>query len=132
MNTTSNPAVKKTGFKVTLAAVLLAVVTSLVYMVIWGKTRYYSDLSFYIMLAGAVITLICIVLRQYKTAPVIIFAFSFISFLFFVYGIYFFISSVATGIQFSGFPPEFFVTVVLFVVTFVLGLVAVFMPQTEE
>ena len=56
----------------------------------------------------------------------------FLAVLFFIYHIYFYVSSVATGIQFSGFPLEFFVNIGFLVVTIALSVVCVFMPQTAE
>ena len=55
-----------------------------------------------------------------------------LSLLFYVYYIYFYISSVVTGIQFSGFPLEFYVNVVLYVASLVLSIACVFMRQTAE
>ena len=49
-----------------------------------------------------------------------------------MYDIYFYISSVATGIQFSGFPLEFFVNAVLYGLSLVLSIACVFMRQTAE
>ena len=56
----------------------------------------------------------------------------FLSLLFYVYYIYFYISSVVTGIQFSGFPLEFYVNVVLYAASLVLSIACVFMRQTAE
>ena len=76
--------------------------------------------------------LVLIFLKQFRFAPSLLMVADFLAVLFYIYHIYFYISSVAAGIQFSGFPPEFFVNIVFLVVTVALSVVCVFMPQTAE
>ena len=120
------------GFRMTLACIALSVVTLIVYTVIYSKTRFMSWETVGIIAAGVVLTLALIVLKQFRFAPALLMAADFLAVLFYIYHIYFYISSVATGIQFSGFPPEFFVNIVFLVATIALSVVCVFMPQTEE
>lgn len=123
---------KAPGFRVTLACIVLSVIAAIVYTVIYSKTRFMSWETVGIMAAGVVLTLVLIFLKQLRFAPALLMAADFLAVLFYIYHIYFYISSVATGIQFSGFPPEFFVNIVFLVATVALSVVCVFMPQTEE
>ena len=120
------------GFRMTLACAALSVVTLIVYTVIYSKTRFMSWETVGIIAAGVVLTLALIFLKQFRFAPSLLMVADFLAVLFYIYHIYFYISSVAAGIQFSGFPPEFFVNIVFLVATIALSVVCVFMPQTEE
>ncbi len=123
---------KATGFRLTLICTALSLITAAVYAGIYSSTRFMSWTAVGIIVAGAVLALLLILARQYRFAPSVLMAADFLAFLFYLYYIYFFISSVATGIQFSGFPMEFYVNIVFFVVTIILSVVCVFLPQTKE
>lgn len=123
---------KAPGFRLTLVSILFSLVTAIVYAVIYSHSRYMSWAAFWVMLAGAALTVALIFLKQYRFAPALLMTTNFLSLLLFVYYIYFYISSVATGIQFSGFPPEFFVNIAFYVVALMLSVVCVFMKQTKE
>lgn len=123
---------KPLGFRVTLVAAALSLVTALVYLAIYSSSRYMSWQAFGIMIAGVVLTVVLIALKQERFAPSMLLVCDFLSLLFYVYYIYFYISSVVTGIQFSGFPLEFYVNVVLYVASLVLSIACVFMRQTAE
>ena len=123
---------KPLGFRVTLVTMALSVVTALVYMAIYSSSRYMSWQAFGIMVAGVVVAAALIGLKQVRFAPSALLLGDFLSLLFYVYYIYFYISSVATGIQFSGFPLEFFVNAALYGLSLVLSIVCVFMHQTVE
>ena len=117
---------------VTLAAMAIAVVTAVVYAVCYSATRYMSWAAFAILLVGVVLGLAMLALKMVDLTPWLLLGTGVVGTMFFVYYIYFFISSVAVGIQFSGFPPEFFATVVLFALTVLAAVVAIFVPQTSE
>lgn len=123
---------KPLGFRVTLVATALSLVTALVYLAIYSSSRYMSWQAFGIMIAGVVLTVALIALKQERFAPSALLAGDFLSLLFYVYYIYFYISSVVTGIQFSGFPLEFFVNIALYAASLVLSIACVFMRQTVE
>lgn len=123
---------KPLGFRVTLVATALSLVTALAYLAIYSSSRYMSWQAFGIMVAGIVVAAALIALKQVRFAPSALLLGDFLSLLFYVYYIYFYISSVATGIQFSGFPLEFFVNAVLYGLSLVLSIACVFMRQTAE
>lgn len=123
---------KPVGFRVTLVTAVLSLITALVYMAIYSSSRYMSWQAFGIMVAGVVLAVALIALKQERFAPSALLVGDFLSLLFYVYYIYFYISSVVTGIQFSGFPMEFFVNIALYAVSLVLSIACVFMRQTAE
>lgn len=123
---------KKPGFYVTLAAIIMSVLTAIIYALIYASTRYMSWEAFGILMGGAVLALALVLVKLERFAPVVLLATTVIGCMFYVYDIYFFISSVAVGIQFSGFPPEFFVNIVAFVGAIALAIASVFVPQGEE
>lgn len=105
---------KPLGVRVTLTATALSLVTALVYLAIYSSSRYMSWQAFGIMVGGVVLTALLILCKQERFAPSMLLLGDFLSLLFYVYYIYFYISSVVTGIQFSGFPLEFFVNIALY------------------
>lgn len=123
---------KPLGFRVTLVATALSLVTALAYLAIYSSSRYMSWQAFGIMIAGVVLTVALIALKQERFAPSALLVGDFLSLLFYGYYIYFYVSSVVTGIQFSGFPLEFFVNIVLYAASLVLSIACVFMRQTVE
>ena len=123
---------KPLGFRVTLVATALSLVTALAYLVIYSSSRYMSWQAFGIMIAGVVLTVALIALKQERFAPSALLVGDFLALLFYGYYIYFYVSSVVTGIQFSGFPLEFFVNIVLYAASLVLSIACVFMRQTVE
>lgn len=123
---------KPLGFRVTLPATALSLVTALVYLAIYSSSRYMSWQAFGIMVGGVVLTALLILCKQERFAPSMLLLGDFLSLLFYVYYIYFYISSVVTGIQFSGFPLEFFVNIALYLASLVLSIASVFMRQSAE
>lgn len=123
---------KNYGFYVTLAAAVLAIVTDIVYSVNYGQSMYMSWVGFVMLLIGVVGTIVLVLLKQTRFAPTAMMFFAFIGTLFFIYYMYFFISSALTGIQYAGLPPQFLATAILFIITLVVSVAAVFMPQEKE
>lgn len=123
---------KKYGFFVTLALMLLSVVTMIVYASIYGGTRFMSWAGFWVVLAGVVVAAALILVKQERWVPALLLATNFIGFLLYVYYIYFHVSVILVGIQSAGFPPEFFVNVAFFVVTLVVSVANIYLPQNKE
>ncbi len=123
---------KGTGFYVTLAGVLLSLVTAIVYAVSYGSTRFMNWAGFVFLLAGAILAIVLIVIKQVNWAPAAVALGSFLGLLFFIYGIYFYVSVVMVGIQANAFDPSFFACVILFALSLVAGIVSVFMKQDRE
>lgn len=123
---------KKYGFFVTLALMLLSVVTMIVYASIYGGTRFMSWAGFWVVLAGVVVAAALILVKQERWVPALLLVTNFIGFLLYVYYIYFHVSVILVGIQSAGFPPEFFVNVVFFVVTLAVSVANIYLPQNKE
>ncbi len=132
MNVREYFAEKKYGFYVLLSSMLLSLITMIVYAASYGQTRYMSWAAFAILLVGIVLAAVLIVFRLYRFAPAVMLVTTLISLLLFIYYIYFFISSVLTGIQFSGFPPEFWASVIFFALSLVVSIVSVFTPLVDK
>ncbi|MCR5546420.1 MAG: hypothetical protein K6F30_08100 [Lachnospiraceae bacterium] len=122
---------KTKGYLFTVAAMVFAVVTGIVYTVIYSSTKYYSREGIAIICCGVILSCVLLAFKLQRFAPAVMLVSSFIALLFHVYYIYFYISSVVTGIQFSGFPASFFVNFVLFGITLILSIISVFLP-TEK
>lgn len=116
----------------TLATALVFIITLIVYSVNYANTNYMSWPAFWFMLISVVLAAGLMVAKLNRFAPAVLFVGIVLGVCFFIYGMYFFISSVAYGIQFSGFPPQFIACVVLFSLSLVLSIVAVFMRQTKK
>ena len=123
---------KAIGFRLTLVCIVFSLVTAAVYASIYSSTRYMSWAAVASIVIGVVLTAGLILAHQYRFAPTALMVCNFLALLFYIYYIYFFISSVVTGIQFSGFPLEFYVNIVFFAVMIILSVVCVFLPQTNE
>ena len=123
---------KARGFRLTLIGIALAVLTLIEYTIVYASTRYMSWEAFWIMAAGIALCVVLILAKQYRFVPTALLASVFIAFLFYLYHIYFFISSVLVGIQFSGFPFSFYLNIACFVITLIVAIACVFLPQTED
>ena len=123
---------KGKGFFVMLAAIVMALVTAIAYAIIYSPTRYMSWEAFAFLLVGAALAIILFVIKKPAFAPTVLFVTGVIGTMFYAYHIYFFISSVAVGIQFSGFPFSFYLNIVFYVLTIALSIAAIFLPQTKE
>lgn len=123
---------KTQRFMASVVTMAVALLTIIIYTLLYSSTRYMAWESVGFIVSGAVLAAALLVLKQTRFVPSLLLVANTIGAMFFVYHIYFFISSVAVGIQFSGFPPEFFASVVLFVVTVLCSAVSVFMPDTEK
>lgn len=115
-----------------LLAAALSVITAAVYAIIYASTRFMSWEAFWFLLGGTVVVLPLLLLKKPRFAPTVLLTTGFIGCMFYVYNIYFFVSSVVVGIQFSGFPPTFFVNIVFFVATIIADIAAVFLPDSAK
>lgn len=123
---------KARGFRLTLIGIVLAVLTLIEYTIVYSSTRYMSWEAFWILAAGIALCAVLVLAKQYRFIPSALLASVFIAFLFYIYHIYFFISSVMVGIQFSGFPFSFYLNIACFVITLIVAIICVFQPQTEK
>lgn len=123
---------KKYGFFVTLGAMLLSIITAIVYSCIYAKTKFMSWAAFAIILVGVVGAAALIVFKLYRYAPALLLVANFVGFLLYVYYIYYYVSATLVGIQFSGFPSSFVANVVFFALTLTASIACTFMAQVKR
>lgn len=119
---------KTSGYKMILATILMTIITLIVYVAIYRSSKYISWEGVRVLALGTVLAILLLWFRLQRFVPAVLLITSFGALLFHIYYIYFFISSVLTGIQFSGFPASFFVNFAFFGITVVMSIICVFLP----
>lgn len=122
---------KSVGFYFTAGIALLSLVIAIVYACSYAGTDNISWAAFALLLAGIVGTAALVALKQYQWAPIAQAVLNFVALLLFIYGIYYYVSVVMTGIDATGFEPAFWANTILFAIVFVLSVVNVFLPQKK-
>ncbi len=123
---------KSYGFYVTLALTALSVAAALIYTALYNGSRYMSWPAAGIMLGGAAAALILAFTGLAKWSYAVLALADFIGLLFYVYGIYFYVSIVMVGIQASTFNWQFLLCTVMFVGLLAANIINVFLKQTKE
>ena len=123
---------KPLGFYVTLGTLVLALITAVAYLLCYNNTDNFNVWSFVVLLVSFVTGVVLVLVKQAKIAPYVLGLLNFVALLFYVYGIYYYVSVVLVGIDLDHFEPQFFVSTILFVVLQVAGVAAVFMKQEKE
>lgn len=123
---------KSVGFWFSAALVLLSLVTAVVYAASYAGTDNINWVAFALLLAAAVGAAVLIILKQYKYVPYLQAILIFLSLLFFIYGIYYYVSVVMVGIDLDHFEPQFFACTILFLISFGVGVANVFLKQTKD
>lgn len=123
---------KSYGFFVTLALIVLTVVTGIVYCVNYSGSRYMSVPAAVLLFVGAAAALALCLTKWAGWANAVLALCGFAALLFYIYGIYFYVSIVMVGIQASSFNSQFVTTTALFVVLLALNIINVFLKQVKE
>ena len=123
---------KSIGFYVTLGTIGLALVTAVAYLLCYNNTDNFNVWAFIVLLVSVVASVILVLIKQYKIAPYALGFLNFVALLFYVYGIYYYVSVVLVGIDLDHFEPQFFVSAILFVVLLGASVAAIFMKQEKE
>ncbi len=129
---------KKMGFYVTVLATLTALITMIVYVSYYGHGPREANIdcmnwyAFYLLLAGIILTVALIALRQNFWAPICIALFTLVSLMFYIVGVYGYVSVVAVGIDLKTVSPGFLACTILYLVSLVLSYAAVFMKQVSK
>lgn len=124
---------KSYGYYITLALSVLSVVTAVVYLVMYNGSRYMSAPAAVLPIVGAVAAVgLGFVHGGGKAANAVLALCDFVALLFYIYGIYFYVSVVMVGIQASSFNSQFVICTVLFVVLLIANLINVFLKQEKE
>lgn len=123
---------KPVGFFVTLGTIGLTLVTAIAYLLCYNNTDNFNLWSFIVLLVSAVTGIVLVILKQHKYVPYTLGLLNFISLLFYIYGIYYYVSVVLVGIDLDHFEPEFFVSTILFVITIGTSIATIFLKQDKE
>ena len=123
---------KSIGFYVTLGTIGLALITAVAYLLCYNNTDNFNVWAFIVLLVSVVASVILVLIKQYKIAPYALGFLNFVALLFYVYGIYYYVSVVLVGIDLDHFEPQFFVSTILFVVLLGASVAAIFMKQEKE
>ena len=98
----------------------------------YSGSRYMEWPAVVAMLVGAAVSLVLMFTKKAGWANAVIAVADFVAFLYYVHGIYFYVSIVMVGIQATGFNSQFRVCTAMFAVLQVLNLVNVFLKQVKE
>lgn len=123
---------KPVGFYVTLGTIGLALITAIAYLLSYNNTDNFNVWAFVVLLVSFVVSVVLVLLKQFKVVPYALGFLNFVAFLFYVYGIYYYVSVVLVGIDLDHFEPEFFVSTIAFVLLIVGSCASIFMKQVEE
>lgn len=123
---------KPVGFYVTLGTIGLTLITAIAYLLCYNNTDNFNLWSFIVLLVSAVAAIVLVVLKQHKYAPYSLGLLNFLALLFYIYGIYYYVSVVLVGIDLDHFEPEFFVSTILFVLTIGASIATIFLKQDKE
>ena len=123
---------KTVGFYVTLGTIVLALVTAIAYLLCYNNTDNFNLWAFVILLVSVVVSVILVLCKKHRIAPYALGLLNFVALLFYVYGIYYYVSVVLVGIDLDHFEPEFFISTILFVVLLGASITTIFMKQDEE
>lgn len=113
----------------TLAGIGASLIAWIVYVILYGVIpRSMDSMSWpaaWLLLAGVAAAIVLVVVKRAIWAPVIMTAVHLVAFMLYLYGMYPYISAAFVGID-STWEVEFFVTLALFVIAFVINVVAAF------
>ncbi len=124
---------KSYGFFVTLALLVLSVVTAIVYAVSYSNyERYMSNGAVVALIIGTVLSVLLIVFKQFQLSAAAVALGGFVAMLLFIEKIYNYVVVVLVGIDLSTFSAEFITCSALFGVLLVGGIVDIFLKQTKE
>ncbi len=123
---------KRPGFFVTLVLIVLSLVLAAVYAKMYAGSQYMSWPAFWAVVAGSVIALALGFTKKAGWSNAVLALGDFVGLLFYVYGIYFYVSVVYAGIQAGSFNTQFLICTTGFCVLLVANLVNVFLKQVKE
>ncbi len=128
MNTKSFIKTRNTGFWITAAVSLTALITAIVYGACYGPTEDFSVTACIALAVGALFfglsfTKFC------NLVPYVQLLTNLTAFCFYAYSVYYYVSVVLVGIDLDSFSPEFIACTVLFVALIAVSAVGVFFRQ---
>ena len=111
---------------------LLSVIAAIVYAVNYHSyNNFMSWASFWMFFVGIAVAALLFVLRQDVWAPVGLFAGNLLGLLIYVRHIYSYVQVVVAGVDISTFSSNFIFSTVFIAISFVVSIVACFLPQVK-
>lgn len=123
---------KDVGFWFSASLVVFSLLTAVTYAACYAGTDNINWVSFAFMLAAAVAGGVLIALKKYFYAPYALAVLIFLSLLFFIYGIYYYVSVVMVGIDLDSFDPEFIVCTIFYILAFGVSVANLFLRQIKK
>ncbi len=123
---------KDVGFWFSASLVVFSLITAVVYAACYAGTDNINWISFALMLAAAVSGAVLIALKLYVYVPYVLAALIFLSLLFFVYGIYYYVSVVMVGIDLDNFEPQFIICAIMYILAVGASVANVFLRQIKK
>ncbi len=120
------------GFYVTLALIALTVIVDAIYAKLYAGSLYMSWPAFWVMLGGAAAALGLGFTKLAKWSNAVLALADFLGLLFYIYGIYFYVSVVIAGIQTGSFNGQFIFCCIAFGLLLAANIVNVFLKQVRE
>lgn len=123
---------KRPGFYVTLLLIAATVIIAAIYANMYAGSLYMSWPAFGVMLGGAALALLLGFTKLAKWSNAVLALADFLGLLFYIYGIYFYVSVVIAGIQAGSFNGQFIFCCAAFGALLVANIVNVFLKQVQE
>ena len=124
---------KSYGFYVTVAVVLLTLITSIVYADSYGKNeRYMSWAGFAVMLAGIFVAAGLTAFKRCEFAPQGLALANFVARMVYITNFYNYVVVVMVGIDISSFSTQFIACTTLFAILLVASVANIFFKQSKE
>lgn len=123
---------KKYGFFVLLGAIVLTLITGIVYTACYsGSPREFNVGSSILLFVGFGLALVLVLINKVKYLPYILGLINLTALLFYIQGIYLYVSEVFVGID-SDLETRFLVVTAFYALTFIVNLCAIFMPIVKK
>lgn len=122
---------KAVGFWFTCALTVLSIITAAVYAGCYAGTDDMSWTAFALVLLAGLSGAALVGTKQFKYAPYALAVLIFLSLLFFIYGIYYYVSVVMVGIDLDSFDARFIVNFILYLLLFGLSIANLFLTQIK-
>lgn len=123
---------KSAGFWLSSAAIVLVVVLSLAYNIMYAGKSDYTVCAFLFPLVAVVLSVVLYAFGFDELSPVCLLVGFLAGFAFYVYSMYYYVSVVMVGIDAESFDFAFIFTMVVFLAGIVLSAVSMFFPSKAK
>ncbi len=123
---------KSIGFYVSLSLLALFLATAVVYPICYAGTVHISWVSFGFLIGALAIGGVFMYKGWYLYVPIILGALGFLALLFYIYGIYYYVSIVLVGIDLSTVDFPFILCTTLYSLIFIVSIANIFLPHNNK